>query len=154
MAVNKVDGRECGMVRQGDVLLIRSNSGLKAASPVARENGRVILAHGEVTVHAHAISANSATLVADGPQRQMLVDEKAGWHEAWQIRNTITGHIGYIPKRMKPEQYTGVESLGATLIQGVEVEHEEHYPFIVPNGDWDVVIQSEYTPAAIRNVAD
>lgn len=42
--------------RQGDVLIERIDSLPKKRTKVARESGRVILAHGEMTGHAHAIS--------------------------------------------------------------------------------------------------
>lgn len=45
------------MARQGDVLVRRvEDTAVKAASPIEREGGRVILAHGELTGHAHAIT--------------------------------------------------------------------------------------------------
>ena len=40
--------------RQGDVLVERVSRKAKG-EPVERENGRVVLAHGEVTGHAHAV---------------------------------------------------------------------------------------------------
>ena len=42
--------------RQGDVLIERVDT-IDTTQRMPRENGRVILAHGEVTGHAHAISA-------------------------------------------------------------------------------------------------
>jgi hypothetical protein len=48
--------------RQGDVLIERIPSLPKGAKKLARENGRIILAHGEVTGHAHAICAPNADL--------------------------------------------------------------------------------------------
>lgn len=48
--------------RQGDVLVERILSVPSNLIPIARENGRVILAHGEVTGHAHAISDSHAEL--------------------------------------------------------------------------------------------
>lgn len=53
------------MYRQGDVLLIPVKIIPKAAEPVAREGGRVVLAHGEVTGHAHAIKDKRAALFRD-----------------------------------------------------------------------------------------
>ena len=41
--------------RQGDVLIISADAIPADATPIDRENGRVVLAHGEVTGHAHAI---------------------------------------------------------------------------------------------------
>lgn len=37
---------------------------------------------------------------------------------------------------------------------GVRVVHEEHAPITLPPGNYEVEIQREYTPEAIRNVAD
>ena len=34
------------------------------------------------------------------------------------------------------------------------LEHEEHTNLYVPAGDYEVIIQREYSPEAIRNVAD
>jgi hypothetical protein len=48
--------------RQGDVLLRRVEAA-PSGSAVARENGRLILALGEATGHAHAITDESATLI-------------------------------------------------------------------------------------------
>ena len=48
--------------RLGDVLIERVPSLPANRTKLARENGRVILAHGEVTGHAHAISAANADL--------------------------------------------------------------------------------------------
>jgi len=54
--------------RQGDVLLLAVDpDGLPAyARSVPRRGGRVVLAEGEVTGHAHAISSPAATLVRAG----------------------------------------------------------------------------------------
>lgn len=51
--------------RQGDVLIIETAAKIPTDNPVPRENGRVILAHGEVTGHSHAISNRRATLYRD-----------------------------------------------------------------------------------------
>lgn len=49
--------------RQGDVLLIKVDKEIpKDAHMVKPEKNRVILAHGEVTGHAHAIPAKAAVL--------------------------------------------------------------------------------------------
>ena len=44
-------------VRQGDVLALGVEAIPEDAKPVTRDRGRVILAYGEVTGHAHAIAA-------------------------------------------------------------------------------------------------
>ena len=51
------------MIRQGDVLLVPVDRVPDAVVPVARENGRLVLAEGEVTGHAHVIEAEQAELV-------------------------------------------------------------------------------------------
>ena len=53
------------MFRQGDVLVIPVQRLPGGLEPVAREGGRVILAHGEVTGHAHAIKDKHAALFRD-----------------------------------------------------------------------------------------
>jgi hypothetical protein len=64
--------------RQGDVLLIRVD-GLFATKgrKVSREDGRVVLAHGEATGHAHAIEAEHADLyeAADGKRLLEVLGE-------------------------------------------------------------------------------
>ena len=60
-------------VRQGDVLLIPVTTVPDGARPVARDAGRVVLAYGEVTGHAHAIRTPGATLLADGEDRYLRV---------------------------------------------------------------------------------
>ena len=65
------------MFRQGDVLVLRVEGdadelGERVAEP--RDDGRVVLAHGEVTGHAHAIMDETATLWRlAGDDRLLLV---------------------------------------------------------------------------------
>jgi hypothetical protein len=49
--------------RQGDVFLERVASIPKGAKPVKRDAGRVVLAYGEVTGHAHAIADKHVTML-------------------------------------------------------------------------------------------
>lgn len=51
--------------RQGDVYIVRVEKRPQGLEPVAREAGRVILAHGELTGHAHAITSERAALFRD-----------------------------------------------------------------------------------------
>jgi hypothetical protein len=58
--------------RQGDVLLRRVDDIPMTLTLVPREDGRIVLAHGEVTGHAHAIDApedEAALLTADDHRR-------------------------------------------------------------------------------------
>ena len=102
------------MIRQGDVLVCEIKEIPTAAKMVAQDAGRVILAYGEVTGHAHAIH-NRATM--------FRADEGLG-------------------------TFLQVEAGGADLV------HEEHATIALPAGTYQVVIQREYSPEAIRNVQD
>lgn len=50
--------------RQGDVFIVATSSVPKDALPIDRENGRIVLAHGEVTGHAHVIDSEDALFLA------------------------------------------------------------------------------------------
>lgn len=53
-------------IRQGDVLVERIDSIPANLQPVEREQGKIVLAHGEVTGHSHAIDAGKdSRLLAD-----------------------------------------------------------------------------------------
>jgi hypothetical protein len=97
--------------RQGDVMIVRVRNIPQGAQAKPRENGRVILAHGEVTGHAHAVTGPAELFDAD--------------------RGTYL-------------------RVGA----GASVVHEEHSTIALPPGDYRIIRQREYSPEAIRNVAD
>jgi hypothetical protein len=62
------------MYRQGDVLLVAAEqlpSGAEALPP----GDRIVLAYGEVTGHAHAVSVLQAEMYAHGDVRYLLVHE-------------------------------------------------------------------------------
>lgn len=69
--------------RQGDVCLVPVTSIPKNAKPVKRDNGRVILAYGEGTGHAHAIVEESAVMlsVAEGATFVRLAKKAQLLHE-------------------------------------------------------------------------
>jgi hypothetical protein len=99
--------------RQGDVLIERIRmlpEEVKAGKP---ENGKIILALGEVTGHAHVVPAELA---------KSFVDENGG--------------------------------LFIEVEEEAEVLHEEHATLRLPAGIYRITHQREYTPEAIRNVAD
>lgn len=103
-------------VRQGDVLIERIDKLPDSLKPVGRENGRVVLAHGDVTGHAHAIADQHVDL------------------------------------------YASEQELGVTFIEvrdtKAELKHEEHATIQLSPGNYRVIRQREYSPEAIRNVAD
>ena len=51
--------------RQGDVLIVPVAKMPESLEPIARDRGRVVLAYGEVTGHAHAIADKRAALFRD-----------------------------------------------------------------------------------------
>ena len=103
------------MYRQGDVLIVPVKSLPKNLDPVDREQGRVVLAQGEVTGHAHAIKDRNAALFRDPKLAAIFM------------------HVSDDP---------------------VALEHEEHATITIPPGNYRVIRQREYSPEAIRNVAD
>jgi hypothetical protein len=60
-------------VRQGDVLLVLVGEVPDGARPIGRTDGRVVLAEGEVTGHAHAIRSSGATLLGAVDDRYLRV---------------------------------------------------------------------------------
>jgi hypothetical protein len=105
------------IARQGDVLIIRTDRIPAGVKPVERENGRVVLAHGEVTGHCHAVDSDLATLFTTAD-----LDEMA-------------------------DRFLRVE-------KECKVVHDEHDAITLPPGEYMVRRQREYTPEAVRNVAD
>jgi hypothetical protein len=103
--------------RQGDVLLKRVG-GLPGREHklVDRDGGRIVLAYGEATGHAHAIA-----------------DREANLYETADLTR----------------RFLEVLSEG-----GVDLAHEEHGTITLPTGSYEVFRQREYSPDAIRNVAD
>jgi len=65
---------ETPIYRQGDVLIRRIAAIPADVKPVARDRGRIVLAYGEVTGHAHAIDAPGAeaTLLTDAEEARFL----------------------------------------------------------------------------------
>lgn len=122
--ISKGNPMKAHLIRQGDVLIIpiteENADKLKVGKRVRREKGRVVLAHGEVTGHAHAID-----------------ERKVDMFE-------IDGQTG----TLAPDRLLVVEA------DGVVLRHEEHAKLALPAGKYIVRKQREYSPAALRNVAD
>ena len=70
-------------LRQGDVLLVRVAARPAGGRKVAREDGRIVLALGEVTGHAHVIDAPAVELyeTADGVRYLDVTAPAAVVHE-------------------------------------------------------------------------
>jgi len=79
--------------RQGDVLITRVNDEVtEAYKPVNPDNGRVILAYGEVTGHAHALKSSLTEMYESNGDRLMKVRETADLNH--EEHTTITFEPG------------------------------------------------------------
>jgi hypothetical protein len=116
-----------GLMRQGDVLLVPVDPELVNGEAPAnrrvrdRVDGRVVLAEGEVTGHAHAILDEHARL-----EQQNFGEYRRTWVNSGHWTGSRTVLI--------------IEGSPATLV------HEEHDPLTVPPGGYLVRRQREYVP--------
>ena len=67
-----------------------------------------------------------------------------------------TGHMHAIDSGMGAALFMTPDQVKRVLRvkQPVRLYHDEHEPIEIPIGDYEVVIQKEYSPAEILNVAD
>lgn len=152
------------MYRQGDVLIERIDkipSGLKKQKP---ENGRIILAHGEVTGHAHAFSPEQCEKFIDTEGREYFhltgIPIRGRFPVVRFEKNQIAVDM--------PQGRT-VFSRGDVSVEGTKIKvvgdfailtHDEHTYEAIPAGFYKGggangrVRQREYSPSEIRNVAD
>lgn len=63
--------------RQGDVLIRKVASIPKGVKPIELDKGRIVLAYGEVTGHAHAIVDPNAAFVINSETQQRYLECKA-----------------------------------------------------------------------------
>jgi len=124
------------MFRQGDVLIVMVAALAAGATKRNRENGRVVLAHGEVTGHAHAIERTDVIHYdapnAEAAAQQLLAD--AGL----TIEVTPVNAPSFLE-----------------LPTGAEIVHEEHGTVVVPAGFAVALRQREWTDAdEPRQIAD
>ena len=66
------------IARQGDVILVETTKRPVKGTRAGRKNGRLVLAEGEVTGHAHAISAADVDLYIGEMEEALLVVGNAG----------------------------------------------------------------------------
>jgi hypothetical protein len=151
--------------RQGDVLLERISALPAGLRPVNRDKGRVVLAYGEVTGHAHA-------LVEPGTQK--FTDDKGA--EFYQVAGErLTLSLPFV-RRLRGQVMVKHPMHGLIEFAAVDVDvvgdtvhidgkfgllkHDEHNTQALPAGIYKgaghdrTVHQREYTPEAIRRVAD
>lgn len=80
MEINPTPNGKPFMIRQGDVMIVAAGSIPGDSVEVARDKGRVILAYGEVTGHAHALVEDGVKLLTNErlTERFLQVLEEGG----------------------------------------------------------------------------
>ena len=67
----------------------------------------------------------------------------------------VTGHARKVEDLAKAEVLEIENGLFLRVgDEGVRIVHDEHSPITLPPGNYEIEIQREYTPEAIRSVAD
>lgn len=123
-------------IRQGDVLLMPVAALPAGCTEVPLDKGRIVLAYGEVTGHAHAI--------ADHGQAVRVVGSAAAAEIAEAAIARAKARLLLAPNG---ERYLEVT-------EPVTLKHEEHTEHAIPAGVYLLPQQVEYTPAELRRVAD
>lgn len=143
--------------RQGDIMLVPTSTLPERVTKVAPEKGRLILAHGEVTGHAHAVAnpAGCDLVTAEGADDlYLIVHGDAPEHDAVECQ-TSAGDVVYIPAGYDPALYKPeLTPIRELQMRGAVVEHDEHHAFIQLPDSYEVRRQVEYAPEEIRQVQD
>ena len=102
-------------VRQGDVLLVPIAELNLTTRAIPRVGGRIVLAEGEATGHAHAIRSSAATLVAADGERYLRVAAPVTLdheeHAALQVAPGIYRVViqrEYVPPEVSPVAFRRV----------------------------------------------
>lgn len=126
-------------LRQGDVQIQQVSSLPAGCTEIQPDSNRIVLAHGEVTGHAHAIYDHIAP--AQRQSHPGAADEIA---EASIARAQAKARLLVAPNGERYLQVT----------DAVTLRHEEHTQHTIPPGIYYLPRQMEYTPAELRRVAD
>lgn len=142
------------MYRQGDVLIVPAKMPAKAKlEEVPREDGRVVLAHGEATGHAHAFARGAVEMYRTETDARFMWIGGGGRHlateNAERAARAFNDAIAAADLESARILADKAEAEGLAALR-----HEEHKPVIHAPGSYQVIRQREYSPAAIRNVAD
>ena len=120
-------------IRQGDVQLQPVKALPDGCVEIDNDRGRIVLAYGEVTGHAHAI-ADHITKREIGPEAAAEIAEAAiARARLWRAPNG--------------DRFLEVR-------QTVHLTHEEHTTHALLPGIYHLPVQVQYTPAALHRVAD
>lgn len=124
-------------IRQGDVQLEPVSSLPAGCQEVPNDRGRIVLAYGEVTGHAHAIGDH----VVRHEPTPGAANEIA---EAAISRAQAKARLLIAPNG---DRYLEVK-------QTVTLRHEEHTAHTLNPGIYKLPVQVEYTPSELRRVED
>lgn len=95
--------------------------------------------------------SGEARPVHDQGRTILAYGEQTG-HAHEVVSATAIDNVDAVPPMQLFEEPDGTRLL--VVRRDAELRHEEHGPIAIPAGTYEVIRQSEYTPAAIRNVAD
>lgn len=98
------------LARQGDILFVRVD---KLPEGLTKSKDGIV-AHGEVTGHAHRVLESEGVALLDATEDSKYVTAESEW----------------------------------------QIVHDEHGPINFEAGNWEARRQREYSPEAIRRVAD
>lgn len=151
------------MYRQGDILIVPVKSILAGLKKVEREAGRIVLAHGEVTGHAHTISDDRSAMFRDEKLNKLFLRADGDYRgpiagQLVEINHERGWFLAQTDLRLMPVKFSlahasiddGIIECGPFTL----IDHDEHNPCAIPNGNNNVIRQREYSPGAIRSVAD
>lgn len=119
-----------------------------------REDGRIVLAHGEVTGHAHQVFAGHlSTLVAESGEPLVIDDEARDLPAAEFFEEPNGRRVLFVTR---PCVLRHQEHAPIALDPAKPVQARQGDVFLNPIGigAWEVIRQREYFPDAIRSVAD
>jgi hypothetical protein len=127
-------------LRQGDMQIQQVTALPAGCTEIPPEGNRIVLAHGEVTGHAHAIYDHQVKPV----QREAQPGRADEIAEAAIARAQSKARLLVAPNG---ERYLEVKDT-------VHLRHEEHTQHTIPPGFYHLPRQMEYTPAELIRVAD
>ena len=119
--------------RQGDVQIQQVAALPSGSTPVEPEANRIVLAHGEVTGHAHAIYDHLISPAAADEIADNAIARAQSKARLWLAPSG--------------DRYLQVDDT-------VTLRHEEHTEHVLPAGVYHLPLQVEYSPAELRRVAD
>lgn len=144
--------------RQGDVHLMPTHDGIKPINAlpdgcveIPIDGNRIVLAHGEVTGHAHAIydhvAANLREQLADQVDAQTPRDWAGAAGEVADAAIARAQSRARLWRAPSGDRYLEVK-------ETVTLRHEEHTAHTLPPGIYKLPVQTEYSPQELRRVAD